>query len=105
MIKDKLFSKCWPTILHVFTILYHVLLHRAPREEFVRETRQRDDWSDGEEESGKIRNIRLVELCPDREGTHLLLVNSSPGKEGRRVCWERGLEKREGSVLLFSCNI
>lgn len=63
---------------------------------FVRETRQRDDRRDEEEDSGKIRNIRLVELCPDRAGTHLLLVNSSPGKEGRRVCWERGLEKKRG---------
>lgn len=33
---------------------------------------------------GKIRNIRLAELCADSVGTHLLRVNSSPGKEGRR---------------------
>lgn len=79
------------------TILHHVLLHRAPREEFVRSFEKRDKGTTGETKRRIQEKFEIsVSLSYARTGTHLLLVNSSPGKEGRRVCWERGLEKKRG---------
>lgn len=90
------------------TILHHVLLHRAPREEFVRSFEKRDKGTIGETKRRIQEKFEIsVSLSYARTGQGLtccLLIR----RQGRRVegcVGKEGWKKREGSVLLFSCNI
>lgn len=86
---------CWPTISHDTSPRPSPSSAARGIRSFVRSFEKCDKGTTGETKRRIQEKFEIsVSLSYARTGTHLLLVNSSPGKEGRRVCWKRGLEKK-----------